>query len=63
MEILDIDDTGDRFDFLHFNHRGAEKFTRLLSAYLTEAYALAPTEGEDEVLWQQRTERFAALCG
>jgi len=59
MDSLGIDDSTDWYDFLHFNYRGAEKFTRLLSARLKNEYNLLPTEGEDEALWKQRVSRFA----
>lgn len=56
---LDIDDGADWFDPLHFNCRGAEKFSARLGEYLCEEFGLAPTEGEDESLWQHRVGVFA----
>ena len=57
---LAIDNGTDWHDFLHFNCRGAEKFSHYLAAYLTEEFGLTPTEGEDEALWQARAEEFTA---
>jgi hypothetical protein len=57
---LGIDDSTDWFDSLHFNCRGAEKFSRYLSGYLTDTLNLTPTEGADQVLWQNRADEFNA---
>lgn len=56
-----IDDATDWYDGLHLNGRGAEKFSHWLAAWLQDNYALAPTEGEDEALWQSRADAFHAL--
>lgn len=61
MYAPDINNDTDWYDFLHFNCRGAEKFSRLLSGWLVSECGLTPTHGEDEVLWQQRIEHFASL--
>ena len=61
MDTLAIDDNSDWFDFLHFNYRGAEKFSRVLSDHLISEYTLTSTQNEDEPLWRQRAEHFAAL--
>ena len=50
----------DFYDALHFNYRGAEKFSRYLGEHLL-SLGLTPTEGEDESLWQQRVEHFTTL--
>ena len=50
---LDIDDGSDWYDTLHFNVRGAEKFSRWLGRYLarrTEARA----DDETDALWNER---------
>ena len=60
MAELNIDDSTDWFDFLHFNCRGAEKFSHFMAQYLTDTLGLLPTEGEDEALWQSRVDTFAA---
>lgn len=60
MSELDIDDSTDWYDFIHLNCRGAEKFSRYLGAFLRDELGLAPTEGEDEVLWQSRADEFSA---
>lgn len=57
---LGIDDGTDWFDFLHFNCRGADKFSRYLAGYLAGELDMPPTEGEDENLWQRRAEEFTA---
>ena len=58
FDAMDIDMERDFYDFLHFNARGAVKFTRALAAYLAEA-GIAPGT-HDEALWQWRVEAFAA---
>ena len=58
MAELNIDDSTDWYDFLHFNCRGAEKFSHFMGQYLTGTLGLAPTEGEDEALWQSRVDTF-----
>lgn len=58
MEEIGIDDSTDWYDFLHFNCRGADKFSRYLAGYLSETFALPATEGEDEVLWLERVQNF-----
>ena len=50
----------DFFDSLHFNYRGAEKFSRYLGQWLAEQ-GLSPSQGEDEALWLQRVEHYEAL--
>lgn len=57
---LGIDLEIDFYDALHFNYRGAEKFSRYLGEHLL-SLGLTPTEGEDEALWQQRVEHFTTL--
>ena len=57
---LGIDDGMDWHDLLHFNCWGAEKFSRYLAGYMAEEMELAPTEGEDEGLWQARADAFTA---
>ena len=59
MAELGVDDTLDWFDFIHFNCRGAEKFSRYLGRYLQDELGLSATEGEDETLWQARAREFA----
>lgn len=58
MAELKIDDAQDWFDFIHFNCRGAEKFSRHLGQFLQEELGLAETRGEDEALWQRRVNEF-----
>ena len=59
ISALNIDDSTDWYDFIHFNCRGAEKFSRYLGNYLRDELALGATEGEDETLWHTRVEEFA----
>ena len=58
MADLNIDDSTDWYDFIHFNFRGAEKFSRYLAEFLRDEIGLEPTQGEDEALWQSRVEEF-----
>lgn len=60
MGELNIDDSTDWYDFLHFNCRGAEKFSHFMAQYLTDTLGLSATTGEDEVLWQTRVDTFTA---
>ena len=57
---LGLDYDVDFFDSLHFNYRGAEKFSRYLGQWLAEQ-GLSPSQGEDEALWLQRVEHYGAL--
>ena len=59
MSELKVDDSTDWYDFIHFNCRGAEKFSRYLGRYLRDELGLSATEGEDEILWQARVREFA----
>jgi hypothetical protein len=59
MSELNVDDSTDWYDFIHFNCRGAEKFSRYLGGYLQNELGLGATEGEDEALWQARAREFA----
>lgn len=61
FDELGIDDSTDWHDFLHFNCRGAEKFSRYLAAYLADEVGLPPSEGVDEALWQNRVNEFNRL--
>ncbi len=53
---MNIDDTTDWFDYLHFNVYGAEKFTRHLASYLEQRYPLSSSASA--ALWQQRSEHL-----
>lgn len=59
MSELKVDNSTDWYDFIHFNCRGAEKFSRYLGRYLQDELALEVTEGEDETLWRARVQAFA----
>lgn len=56
-DTMDVDMERDFYDFLHFNARGAVKFTHMLAAYLAEA-GIDPG-AHDEALWQWRVGEFA----
>lgn len=58
MDALALDDDTDWYDPLHFNIRGAEKFSRFLADELA-AYELSPA-AESSELWQQRVEYINA---
>ena len=51
---MGLDPETDYYDVNHLNCLGAEKFSRYLAAWLREECSLAPTEGEDEALWEGR---------
>lgn len=53
FESLAFDGEHDWVDGLHLNVNGARKFSADIARQLTEA-GYAPTEGEDEELWQMR---------
>lgn len=58
-----IDTAADYYDRTHLNCHGAEKFTHFLSEYLTQTLELAPTEPDNEALWQQRIAYWYELRG
>lgn len=53
-----LDFSTDFFDPLHFNYRGAEKFSRYFSRKMVDL-GLSPTEKAEESLWQERMDAFA----
>lgn len=57
---LGIDLSADFFDELHFNYRGAEKFSRYTAGKLTEL-GLSPSGDPESLLWRQRAEHFSSL--
>ena len=59
MDELNIDDNSDWYDFLHFNFRGAEKFSHHMASYLKDSLGLIPGATADSVLWQSRVDAFA----
>lgn len=54
LSELEINGETDWYDPLHFNLRGAEKFSRWLGKYLAEECGFAPTETGDTGLWRER---------
>lgn len=57
---LGIDDSIDFFDILHFNYRGAEKFSTYLGHLICTLELDTPTA--DTQLWQSRSEYFHQLA-
>ena len=57
-----FDSALDYYDNLHFNYRGAEKFSSQLADILTSELALSPTENSDKELWAARVQKFNDLC-
>ena len=59
---LGIDDGRDWYDFLHFNIRGAEKFSRWLGDYLAARPELTPSAAEDAA-WTAKLAHLETLAG
>ena len=57
---LGVDDARDWYDFLHFNVRGAEKFSRWLGTFLTERQGLTTLEEKDAV-WAEKLAYLVCL--
>jgi len=55
IDSLELNDDLDWYDPLHFNIRGAEKFSRFLAEKLTSVYTLEASNVNSEI-WQQRIE-------
>lgn len=53
LPSMNINDETDWFDFLHFNHSGALKFSSFLAEFLTEQ-GIAPSAAAQSELWQMR---------
>ena len=51
----------DWFDLLHFNYRGAEKFSKHLAGLMANELGLSPSERADGVLWNLRYEKYRQL--
>ena len=60
---LSLNNSTDWYDFIHFNCRGAEKFSRQLAEFLQTELGLKATEDVDTMLWQARVEEFAGRLG
>jgi len=52
----------DFYDNLHFNWRGAEKFSDRLADILTRQLGLEPTVNPDSTIWNTRAQDFHKLC-
>ena len=60
FDSLNLDLSTDFFDTLHFNYRGACKFSAYLASELKE-FGLTPSADADAALWQERIRHFSAL--
>jgi len=61
--LSEYDPTLDFYDTLHFNYRGAEKFSANLAEILRNELKLSKSEGADKELWNLRAEKFYGLYG
>ncbi|MBP8639850.1 MAG: hypothetical protein KBI01_02970 [Oscillospiraceae bacterium] len=52
----------DYYDNLHFNYRGAKKFSSQLAEILKIELGLSSTENSDKELWDYRVQQFNNLC-
>lgn len=70
VQYIDFNDLGleqydlstDFFDNLHFNCRGAEKFSAVLAQTITSGFGISPTTNADSELWSQRSAYFDNLA-
>ncbi len=60
-DLPDFDPEKDWFDLLHFNYRGAEKFSAYLGKLMTNELEASQSEGADKDLWSQRYEKYQEL--
>lgn len=60
MDKMGLDPSADFYDAIHFNYRGAEKFSRYLADKLS-AWGVSPSGKEDKALWKKRMESFSTL--
>jgi len=58
-EVIGADKSADWYDVLHFNQKGAARFSAWWASYLTEQ-GVAHTHDCDQALWQQRADYFRA---
>ena len=61
-DTMGLDHNTDWFDRLHFNMRGAEKFSCRLAQALTDLYHMTPREDVPEI-WAQRLEHIHTALG
>lgn len=61
-DTMGLDHNTDWFDRLHFNMRGAEKFSRCLAQTLTDRFPMTPRESVPEI-WTQRLEHIRTALG
>ncbi len=61
VDEMDIDASTDFYDILHFNYRGAEKFSRFLAETIDELGIKAQNPYNDPQLWQERIDHYRSL--
>ena len=59
---LGIDNSTDWYDELHFNVRGAEKFSRWLGSYMLSLTEAPVRSADADAFWRERAEYFNSLC-
>lgn len=62
LSELEIDNYNDWFDTLHFNYRGAEKFSHWLGTYLPTLTDAPERTAEEDAYWQVRADYFNNRC-
>lgn len=62
LSELGIDNDRDWYDTLHFNCRGAEKFSHWLGTYLPTLADAPERSAEEDAYWQERAEYFNNRC-
>ena len=61
FDTVGIDMQTDYFDFLHFNIRGARKFSSVLADLLAQTVDI-PRHAHSEQLWSERSEYESSLA-
>jgi len=61
IDQLDLDPKTDFHDILHFNYRGAEKFSKFISGYMADIGISATEAYGDNELWQKRLDYYHDL--
>ena len=61
IDEMNIDAEHDFYDILHFNYRGAEKFSHFLAQTLTEIGITAQQPYDKPQLWQERLDYYHSL--
>lgn len=63
LGLADYDMSIDFYDNLHFNYRGAQKFSKTFANLLASDYGISPSENPDTELWSYRSYAFRKLSG